>query len=450
MPKVKNVFWRFFASVKLALFSLIILALTSTIGTLIKQGQAPSYYLQEYGPGLSRFFEILDFTNMYKSWWFAALLGLFAVNLVVCTIDRLPGVWRLVVQDNLSHDPQKLAKMGLTHRLGTDLAVNVAAERLQGVLREAGWKGARRLDREGSILLFAQKGAWTRLGVYIVHLSVLVILVGAMLGTWFGFQAYVFLPEGRSTGNIFLQGSKKPVPLGFELQCDRFERTFYDNGMIKQYRADLTVFDPERQAPYQKSIIVNDPLTYRGLTFYQADSYPLEEYLVLIRERATGREQAFRVPSAMDVDWREASFRIEELDSNQDGAVKRAKIRFSADNTAEAAVFWLGNQDSLTIRQAAKEFTVSFRQYYSTLLLVTKDPGIWIVYFGCLLMVAGLSICFFLSHRRIWLLVSPGEERGSAVLLSGTSNKNKPAFEHRFRELIDRLEREADFATGRN
>jgi cytochrome c biogenesis protein len=445
MPKVKNVVWRFFASVKLALISLIILAVTSIIGTLIKQGQAPSYYVQEYGPSLARLFEILEFSDMYSSWWFVTLLCLFAVNLVVCSIERLPGVWRMVVLDNLSIDPQKLDRMSFTHRTSINLPAAIAAERLQRFLLHAGWKKARRLDREGegSILLFAQKGPWTRLGVYVVHLSVLVILIGAMTGAIFGFQAYVFLPEGRATDSVFLQGSREPVPLGFKLQCDRFERTFYANGTIKQFRADLTVSDPERETPYRKSIIVNDPLTYRGLTFYQADSFPLEEFFVLIRDRTTGREQAFRVAPEQDAvsQVTETSFRIEELKTTEDGTVKQARISFAADTTTEPSVFWIENQGTVNLRQSGKEFNISFRQYYTTLLLVTKDPGLFIVYFGCLLMIVGLAICFFLTHQRIWVRISPGATaQESLTMLSGDSNKNKSAFEQRFQELINLLE----------
>jgi len=372
---------------------------------------------------------------------------------VICTIERLPRVWSMVVQDNLSIDPRKLAQMSFTHRSESNLPTTEAAESLERFLIHNGWRKPRRRDREGSILLFAQKGAWTRLGVYVVHLSVLVILVGAITGKFFGFQAYVFLPEGKATSNIFLQGSRKPVPLGFELQCDRFERTFYANGMIKQYRADLTVFDPKRETPYQKSIIVNDPLTYRGLTFYQADSYPLKEFFVLIRDQASGREQAFRVPPEKDVVWQDTgfSFRIEEFKATQDGAVQRARIRLTDGSSAEPSDVWVKNQDTVTLKQSGKEFSISFRQYYTTLLLVTKDPGLLIVYLGCLMMVVGLAICFFLAHRRIWLQISTGTTEGSLSLiqLSGASNKNKPAFERRFQELVNSLDREALPASGR-
>jgi cytochrome c biogenesis protein len=453
MPKAKNAVWRFFASIKLALTILIILAAISIIGTLIKQGQDPSYYVREYGTNLSRLFEVLDIANMYSSWWFSSLLGLFALNLVVCSIERLPRVWHMVTLDNLDVDPQQLEKKSLTHRTETGLSLAAAADRVQRIMAGAGWSKSRRQDRKEAILFFAQKGSWSRLGVYLVHSSILIILIGAITGTFFGLKAYVFLPEGRSTDQVYLQKNQQPVPLGFEVRCDRYERSFYPNGMIKQYRIDLTVFDTERQSPFRESVIVNDPLSYRGFTFYQADSYPMKEFLVEIKKRGTNMEQAFRVDPARDVAWpgTDISFRIEDLKQDEDGAVRQAKILFKTEATAKPFVFWIKDQSTVTIRPGEEEFTFDLRQLYSNLVLVIKDPGILIVYSGCVLMVIGLSIVFFLSHRRVWVMITENENQreGSTILVSGTSNKNKPSFERKFQELVDHLGQDEMISSGK-
>jgi cytochrome c biogenesis protein len=445
MAKAKHPAWRFFASVKLALITLIVLAVTSIIGTLIQQGEVPSYYVQEYGPNLARIFELLDITNMYGSWWFVTLLCLFAINLVVCTIERLPRVWRLVTLDNLSIDTRQLEKMRFTHRVDASLPAAAAADRICRIMGRAGWRNQRRHeDGEGSILLFAQQGAWTRLGVYIVHLSVLVILAGSIIGTFFGFKAYVFLSEGRSTDKVFRQENKEPVPLGFEVQCDRFENTYYPNGMLKQYRVYLTVHDPERGTPYQKSIIVNDPLTYRGITFYAVDSYPADEFSIVIRNRTANMEQAFRLPPEREVVWpgTAVSFRIEELQRDQEGAVLQAKIRFTVD-AAEPSFYWMHDRDTVTIQQSGQEFSISFRQLYSNLLRVTKDPGVPIVYFGCILILVGLAISFFLYHCRVWVTIAPKGQQEARILVSGSTNKHKPAFERQFRKLVNSIAQDA-------
>ncbi|MDP2757512.1 MAG: cytochrome c biogenesis protein ResB, partial [Desulfurivibrionaceae bacterium] len=99
MKKTENMVWRFFASVRLALFSLLILATTSIIGTLIPQKNPPEFYIENFGQRTAQFFQMLDVPNMYNSWWFTSLLLLFSINLNVCTIDRLPNVWKMVVMN---------------------------------------------------------------------------------------------------------------------------------------------------------------------------------------------------------------------------------------------------------------------------------------------------------------------------------------------------------------
>jgi cytochrome c biogenesis protein len=281
--------------------------------------------------------------------------------------------------------------------------------------------------------------------VYAVHLSILVIFAGALIGSVFGFKAYVFLPEGRSTSSVFLQGSDEPVPLGFELRCDRFHPlSFTKTGGIIGERVDLTVLDPALGAPYQKSIMVNDPLTHRGLSFFKATPYPMEGYFVVIRNQTTGQEQSFRVPAEQEVTWpgSTVSFRIEEIRRDQDGVAQQARIRFKTDATAVSSDLWVDNNGTANTDGAAGSFAVSFRQLYTSLVLVTKDPGVWIVYLGSILMVVSLCVCFLLSHWRMWVYVTPKGNRGSRILVSGVSNKNKPAFERVFSDLATRIQQD--------
>ena len=448
MTKSKKTVWRFFASVKLALATLITLAITSIIGTLIKQGQPSTYYVEVYGQSLARLFEQLGFTEMYSAWWFVALLCLFAVNLIVCSMERLPGVWRQMKADNLTIEVRQLESMGTSQRLETGLTVSAAAQQIKLIMANAGWKNPRQLDKEGTTLYAAQKGAWTRLGVYIVHLSILMVLVGAIIGSLFGFQAYVYIPEGTSTSNIYLRKDKQPVALGFQLQNDWFEKSFYPNGMIKQYRVDLSVIDQKRSKPLKKSVMVNDPLTYRGLNFYVGDGLPLGEYFVVIRNQRTGTEQFFRIAPEQDISWKGSTetFRIAQVEYDKDGNALRAKIRFGDEGSPELSESWISNNGTVTLRQQEGQYSFTYRQLYSTLLLVTRDPGVLTVYFGFCLMVLGLAISFFMSHRRIWIYITPRGKSGAQILISGGSNKNKPGFARRFEDLIGALEQDTNLA----
>ncbi len=76
---------------------------------------------------------------------------------------------------------------------------------------------------------------------------------------------------------------------------------------------------------------------------------------------------------------------------------------------------------------------------YATGLQVAKDPGVWWVYAGCGLMLFGLYVAFFMSHRRIWLLVANSKE-GAEIIVAGSANKNRPGFEKMFDNLASELE----------
>ena len=75
-------------------------------------------------------------------------------------------------------------------------------------------------------------------------------------------------------------------------------------------------------------------------------------------------------------------------------------------------------------------------EIYSTGLQVTKDPGVWVVWLGCLIMVGGLIVTFFISHRRVWVLLSPNGKETNITIV-GSTNRNLIAFERDFQKLTE-------------
>jgi len=101
----KNSILSLFASVQLALSLLFLLAATSIIGTLIPQNSPPDFYIERYGFKTAQLLRILDIPDMYNSWWFLGLLALFALNLTVCSLERIPQVIRTLRRDGLTVPP---------------------------------------------------------------------------------------------------------------------------------------------------------------------------------------------------------------------------------------------------------------------------------------------------------------------------------------------------------
>lgn len=84
-----NKVWRFLCSIKLALILLAFIAIASIIGTLIPQDLSGEEHLQKYGKTLYNLFAVFNFFDIYHSFWFILLLCLLGINLSICSVESL-------------------------------------------------------------------------------------------------------------------------------------------------------------------------------------------------------------------------------------------------------------------------------------------------------------------------------------------------------------------------
>jgi cytochrome c biogenesis protein len=73
---------------------------------------------------------------------------------------------------------------------------------------------------------------------------------------------------------------------------------------------------------------------------------------------------------------------------------------------------------------------------FYTGLQVARDPGVWVVWLGCGLMVTGICLAFFFSHKRIWIRVMNGR-----VIMGGSASKNPAGFQLIFDGLVEKLKK---------
>lgn len=429
--KNRNSIWDFFASVKLALFTLFFLSTTSIIGTIIPQKESAQWYIERYGASTANLFRLLSITpDMYTSGWFLFLLGLLCTNLIICSLDRFPGVWRQIKADNLDTPLARIEKMMPQRQWQSSNPPESATIALKNALSSCGWKAAERKVDNG-ILLFAQKGAMTRTGVYIVHTSILIIFAGAIIGSLLGFKGSIMLPESKTADKVYTFDTRTAIDLGFQIRCDRFNIEFYNSGMPKAYRSQLSILENGKVVT-EKAIVVNDPLTYKGITFYQSSYEAYQDFLITITNKKTGLSESAIIPYQEQHVFKNSDLRAGIINAEVQGqSVKKMKIWFSDDN-GEPSLFWLADNEQVTVERAKNNYTVSAKQMYATGLQVAKDPGIWTVYTGCILMILGLIVAFFMSHQRIWLYVREEAGGKSSILMAGTANKNKADFEKKF------------------
>jgi cytochrome c biogenesis protein len=77
---------------------------------------------------------------------------------------------------------------------------------------------------------------------------------------------------------------------------------------------------------------------------------------------------------------------------------------------------------------------------FYTGLQVAKDPGVWVVYCGFILMIIGCYITFFMSHQQICLEIEAAGQQ-SRVIVAGTANKNKTGMEIKVDRIAEKLAR---------
>lgn len=436
MTNLKNI-WNFFASVKLAIFTLCSLAVTSIIGTIIPQGEAAGFYVKQYGASAAQFMQVLDIPDMYYSWWFLSLLFVLSVNLIVCSIERFPRVWKIIHTDNLEVSVDRIRKMS------TAKEWQISSENITKIYPEEIFKTVsmhpEKKETEGGTLYFSQKGKYSRTGVYIVHLSILVIFLGAIVGSIFGFKGSVMIPELQGTSKFFSSEDSSTIDLGFTVLCDQFIIEFYDNGMPKEYQSTLTVVEDGKEI-FTKDIEVNSPLTYKGFTFYQSSYQGYQDFILTVTDKGSGETKQAVIPFQKQQNWEEMGLRYGIVNAEAVGQrVTRTKLWLKSGDSP-AALTWLDDNQQGIVKTENNSYDVNVKQMYATGLQVAKDPGVWIVYLGCGLMLLGLYMAFFLSHRRLWLFHDTSAANHK-LILGGNANKNKLAFKQLFTKLENKIDK---------
>ncbi|NNG23965.1 cytochrome c biogenesis protein ResB [Telluria aromaticivorans] len=79
-----------------------------------------------------------------------------------------------------------------------------------------------------------------------------------------------------------------------------------------------------------------------------------------------------------------------------------------------------------------------FVEIKASVLQLTRSPGKPIVYFGCILLVAGVFAMFYIRERRLWVWVRESEEGAHALMAMSTQRKTLD-FEHEFVDLKEKL-----------
>ena len=462
--KKSNVLWSLFTSVKLTLGLLIALAITSIFGTVIPQQEGAMELAERLSPGLVSILSSLQLFDMYHSLWFRLIIGTLALNLIICSLDRFPAALKRF-QAAPKLDRSKPFEDLPPHRnFSAAGKIDEVLTLTVGILKGQ-YKRIHQKESEEGIVLYAEKGRFSHFGVYLIHLSVLIILIGSIVGSLFGFEAYVNIPEGETINKVRLRKSQTVRTLPFDVRCDRFLVEFYDNGAPKEYRSDLA-FVANGKVALQGSLLVNHPITFEGITFYQASygSLPGNRAQISIHREGDPANATLdvEIERPYDLPGREGQFMVFEAraDFMKMGPAVQMAVR---PTEGEEVRFWVFKNNDL-IKERFPGFFERFPKFnpgaykpylfslesiearYYTGLQVSRDPGVPLVWTGFFFIMIGLFIAFFTSHRSLWIQIAK-TKRGLNVRVAGRANKNPVGIERELDRIASKIKRKVEKGT---
>ncbi len=431
----KNLFRRMvqiIANLRLAIVMLLAIALFSISGTVIEQGESLEFYQQNYpeSPALFGFLTwkvilITGLDHVYTTWWFLSLLVLFGSSLTACTFTRQFPALKAARNWKFYDRPRQFQKLALSAELETG-----SIETLIPLLEKRGYKTFTESES-----LYARKGIIGRIGPILVHAAMLIILAGAIWGSLTGFFAQEMVPSGETfqIKNVFKAGplAAPQVPQDWSVRVNRFWIDYTNEGNIDQFYSDLSVIDNEGEELKRKTIYVNEPLRYDGVTLYQTNwgigavqvklnnSPVFEIPMGLLDTQGQGNLWGTWVPTKPDL-----SEGVSLLARDLQGTM----FIYNVEGELVSVV-----RPGMTVEVNGIKLKV-IQLIGSTGLQIKADPGVPIVYAGFAFLMLGV-IMSYVSHSQIWAL-----QKGDRFYLGGKTNRAQVTFEREIVELLEQLE----------
>lgn len=424
------------ADLRLAIGLLLAIAVLSATGTVIEQEETAAFYQAHYPehPALFGFLTWrvilnLGLDHVYRTPWFLAILILFGSSLIACSFTRQWPMLKVARRWSYLTRPQSFQRLPFRTYL--------PQQSLQGL--------PERLRRQGYLVfqeghhLYARKGLIGRIGPILVHVSMLLILLGAIWGSISGFKAQELIPSGGVASIQHLTGAgdlaRAHLPT-WQIRANRFWIDYAADGRVKQFYSDLSILDQGQEVKRQ-TISVNHPLSYRGVTLYQAD-WSIDSIRIRINNSPT-----FQIPvvpvrtEAGNKLW--GAFVPTQPDMSQGLTLLLPDLQGTAllyDTEGQ----WMGSLrqgmslalDEIAPQRFPNPLTLHLDEVIgATGLQIKSDPGIPAVYLGFGLLMVGVVMSYF-SYSQIWAL-----QTETGLYLGGKTNRALVTFEREFDRLVE-------------
>jgi cytochrome c biogenesis protein len=447
------------ANLRTGIVLLILVVIAAALGTFILQRPAtdPDKMQAAYSPQALFWLDRTGLTDVFHAWWFLGLLTLVSLSIVFVSIERFPNAWRFYARPYRRTDSHFRA----ANAYKTELPIRDAEQGLDAAeraLSKLRWP-VQRISDESGASLYSEKHRFSVMAVYLIHASLLLIFAGGIVDGIFGYSGFMMLEPGQQSNIIALQGRHTEKVLPFEVKCYGAGQENYTDGSPKKWWSKLAVIDGGKEVA-GKEIVVNDPLVYKGLRFFQASYGPTGKIAALkataTPEGGSPRDIVLHMNEPVELDaGTSVSFteyipdffirdnQVFKRSDNPGNPAFRLQVKNNATNEEALLWFFPRYQADAQGQKTSYAFTMTgVEPGYFTGLQVAHEPGQWLVWAGCLLMTFGLFVAFYLVHMRLWVTPITNTEGKLVLWVGGAANKNKDRFEQKFEGVVNEIRNE--------
>lgn len=420
---MKQKIFRLIADLRFSIFILLLISFFSIAGTIIEQDQSIETYKINY-PLTNPVFGILTWDliikfgldHVYKTWWFFILIFLFGSSLIFCTfLQQLPSL-KIARRCQFFRTTQQFYKLKISTILNS-LSFNKIVLRIK--------------NKEYSIfqqknIIYCYKGLSGRIAPILVHFSMILILLGTIVGSLFGFKAQEIIPKTESfhIQNILSNGQLTTIP-NVSARINDFWITYTKNKTISQFYSDISILSNQGNEIDRKTISVNYPLIYKGVYYYQTDWN-----LIGLRFQNLSNDYIewplSNIASNSNKIWLSYISNNNSLDKGIIAIVDNLEGYCSIYN--ETGKF-LGNLELNETDSFGQTMTLS-EIISSTGLQIKKDTGIPIIYSGFFFLMIS-TLVSYITYSQIWII-----QKDREIFIGGTTNRAAFDFELDFFKFI--------------
>ena len=172
------------SSMRFSISLLSLICVASVLGTVLKQHEPSSNYVNQFGPFWAEVFGAMSLYTVYSAWWFLLILAFLVLSTSLCIARNTPKIFADLRTFKENIRVQSLKAFGHRFEVTLNETPQAGAERIGQMLAGGGWK-VRLQPRETAHgtgwMVAARAGAVNKLGYIAAHSAIVLVCVGGLL-----------------------------------------------------------------------------------------------------------------------------------------------------------------------------------------------------------------------------------------------------------------------------